>query len=938
MALTRVSRHIIDEPFNPTTVSATDVTTTNINASGIGTVGTLRVTGDLTVEGTTTTLDTELTSVDKLEVAANNSTVGAAITQSGTGDILNLYDGSTEVFTVTDGGKVGVGEDNVQAHFHIAKNIADSDAINWTGSQLSVATPIAGNNTANRATIYFAPYGSDNNYAPSAISASAGTSGASTLKFFTNPSGNLTGQVQNYERLRITSTGYVGINETAPSNRLHVKETNSNTIVGKIESSVAYSYLSIEDNSTTTGNVRVGAHGNDLVMNAGAVQRLRITSDGKVRVPDNGKFVAGDGDDLQIFHNTSHGLIENNTGSLYLFNYADDQDIILLSDNGSGGTNTYIMCDGSENTTKLYASGAIKLKTVSTGVDVTGQVTLDGELNFMGTEGHKYIDCNLGSAALNIRGTSGGDANHEFLAKFVRNGPVELYYNNVLKFATTSDGATITGELGFASGGTYQLKLSDNQKIRFGGGNDLQIYHNATHSIINNSTGDLRIESDRIELLNNASNKFYLTTTVNEEINLYYNRIKKFETTNTGAKVTGALEVTQEYPSIRPILDLNFAATKTLDRRITFTRDSIGTYTDENGVLKTASSNVPRFDHDPTTGESLGLLIEESRTNLLTYSSKHQQNTTHNFLGGYTNTVHTQVTNIDPPVEGDEVWIIENQGSGDYAIKSDGSTQSGYVSYSIFLKRYNSDTISLASHFGSSVGTFNLANGTFTNGAYGVQMLPYPNGWYKIIWTRDYSSQSRVTGINIQPPNSTGVYVSGIQIEVGSSATSYISTSGSTVTRSPDQAKITGTNFTDFYNQTEGTILTECRVYSVTSTQNFTEIQIDDGTQSNRIFHYIAQSNDTAKFQAWGADVVPSGVTVTPGINFKHSSSYNSQSYITCLDGQLSVEGNTGTQVSLTEAKLGYNHSANYLNGYIKRLSYYRKKLPNAQLQGLTQQ
>ena len=187
---------------------------------------------------------------------------------------LIIYDGSTEVFTVTDGGKVGVGEDNVQAHFHIAKNIADSDAINWTGSQLSVATPIAGNNTANRATIYFAPYGSDNNYAPSAISASAGTSGASTLKFFTNPSGNLTGQVQNYERLRITSTGYVGINETAPSNRLHVKETNSNTIVGKIESSVAYSYLSIEDNSTTTGNVRVGAHGNDLVMNAGAVQRL----------------------------------------------------------------------------------------------------------------------------------------------------------------------------------------------------------------------------------------------------------------------------------------------------------------------------------------------------------------------------------------------------------------------------------------------------------------------------------------------------------------------------------------------------------------------------------------------------------------------------------------------------------------------------------------
>ena len=64
--------------------------------------------GNLTVDGTTTTLDTVLTEVDKLDVAANNSTVGAAITQSGSGDIVNLFDGSTEVLTVTDGGKVGI--------------------------------------------------------------------------------------------------------------------------------------------------------------------------------------------------------------------------------------------------------------------------------------------------------------------------------------------------------------------------------------------------------------------------------------------------------------------------------------------------------------------------------------------------------------------------------------------------------------------------------------------------------------------------------------------------------------------------------------------------------------------------------------------------------------------------------------------------------------
>ena len=107
----------------------------------------------------------------------------------------------------------------------------------------------------------------------------------------------------------------------------------------------------------------------------------------------------------------------------------------------------------------------------------------------------------------------------------------------------------------------------------------------------------------------------------NYDVSLFYDNSKKFETTSTGAKVTGALEVTQEYPSIRPTLDLNFAATKTLDRRITFTRDSVGTYIDENGLVKYASNNVPRFDHDFDTRESLGLLIEESRTNLFTYST-----------------------------------------------------------------------------------------------------------------------------------------------------------------------------------------------------------------------------------------------------------------------------------------------------------------------------
>ena len=79
--------------------------------SNTGTLETtnVTVTGDLTVQGTTTTLDTDLIGVDKVEVGANNSTVGLAVTQSGSGAIIAAYDGASEVFRVDDGGSVGVG-------------------------------------------------------------------------------------------------------------------------------------------------------------------------------------------------------------------------------------------------------------------------------------------------------------------------------------------------------------------------------------------------------------------------------------------------------------------------------------------------------------------------------------------------------------------------------------------------------------------------------------------------------------------------------------------------------------------------------------------------------------------------------------------------------------------------------------------------------------
>ena len=85
-----------------------------------------------------------------------------------------------------------------------------------------------------------------------------------------------------------------------------------------------------------------------------------------------------------------------------------------------------------------------------------------------------------------------------------------------------------------------------------------------------------------------------------------------------------------------PSLDLRFAEGKNLNdymtgqNLITFSRpvganQSPGTYVDENKIIQLSSADQPRFDHDPTTGESLGLLVEESRENLLRYSEAFNQ-------------------------------------------------------------------------------------------------------------------------------------------------------------------------------------------------------------------------------------------------------------------------------------------------------------------------
>ena len=83
------------------------------------------------------------------------------------------------------------------------------------------------------------------------------------------------------------------------------------------------------------------------------------------------------------------------------------------------------------------------------------------------------------------------------------------------------------------------LEFDDDSRLKFGDGDDFQIWHGGTHTFVKNNTGELRIRGDIISLERADDTEKYLEANVNEDVKLFYNGNEKFATTNTGVSVTG---------------------------------------------------------------------------------------------------------------------------------------------------------------------------------------------------------------------------------------------------------------------------------------------------------------------------------------------------------------------------------------------------------------
>ena len=146
----------------------------------------------------------------------------------------------------------------------------------------------------------------------------------------------------------------------------------------------------------------------------------------------------------------------------------------------------------------------------------------------------------MGTNTLNFT-VNGGN---EYAATMAANGAVELYYDNTKRFETNSGGCTVTGTLTTTSGinAGNNVSLNDNIRLKLGTGDDLQIYHDGSHSrIVDSGTGSLVLQTDSL-LINNAANSESMIQVFEDgAVNLFFNHSKKFETQSAGTLTTGYL-------------------------------------------------------------------------------------------------------------------------------------------------------------------------------------------------------------------------------------------------------------------------------------------------------------------------------------------------------------------------------------------------------------
>jgi hypothetical protein len=397
------------------------------------------------------------------------------------------------------------------------------------------------------------------------------------------------------------------------------------------------------------------------------------------------------------------------------------------------------------------------------------------------------------------------------------------------------------------------------------------------------------------------------------------------------------MSIQQNFPAISPSLSLNFARSKTIDPRITFTRTSSGTRTNETGLIEVVPANSPRFDHsyDPVSGtvRSLGLLVEEQRTNLIPITTNNENGlpiTDFNYpMSGF----DENNTELDIAPDGNLVlckYNLTGANSPFLNINSTASITAG-VTY----------TMSMWVKGGSSYSaSFAWVNQT-TNEVPNTTISITPE-WrrYTFSFTPQFNStSSRLQIFFSTQGNDKIISVWGAQLEPGSFATSYIPRPSGQATRTADNVSMVGENFSSWYNQDEGTIYVSQKLKSIDTVDRNSLVYLINGGSGNDIFYNVKGGDtnifvfgdDGTNYSRWQEN---GDSTDTKAIWAYDVSGDDFKPYWNGIEG-INESTHTPSATSHTQLEIGATAGAKY-NGHISQLTYYPRRLTNSNLQNLT--
>lgn len=371
-----------------------------------------------------------------------------------------------------------------------------------------------------------------------------------------------------------------------------------------------------------------------------------------------------------------------------------------------------------------------------------------------------------------------------------------------------------------------------------------------------------------------------------------------------------------------PAMSMPFAAAGVVDPRITFTRASGATRTAQNGLLEAVASGVPRIDYDPVTLACRGLLIEETATNLLLQSNGFQT-ASWSKGAGVSFTADTTAAPDGTVTAGTLTGAVDTGHNGSNLAQA--VTVTANTSYT-------------ASSYHKTLGatTFGMRLRDGTGSATATPLQTPTSAWQRAQVT--HLTAAGASGLSTRIGNANGdVSVAYAQLVAKQFPGSYIPTTTAAATRAADVALMLGSDFSDWFNPVEGTLV--IRFASIGAmVANRAALSLSDGTSSNYIS--IGTRNASTSF---GGQVRTGGGAITSFGSFGtadtgvHTAAlaYEDGRYSLSFDGATCAEAAYAGVPPLDRLRLGGVTSEN-VSQYIYFVDYYAQSLTNAQLQALS--